>query len=462
MSPRSGRRSKNLTSLVGRNILFVGVSKWYGILETKPQNKTRRKLWWYVLPGALVLALAGLVLAFTSPAGSELELEAIRQSGLPISPEDLNRWYPQVEDAKNAALLVLKAAEKQVSPSRELTDLRMPGAGEPLSPEARQLIRVHLENNAPALQQLSAASELRESRYPINLALPRQFPNHLTQAKSLAQLLRYAAVYESSEGNAESAFRSMRSGLALARTLREEPVLISELVRIACVAIALNSLEHLLSKHSLEEKHLIELMHMLAEAEDDSNRSGFRALVGGRALDIPQLTNQGPPTAQGWEPRMYEMFGLAGRDRRIYLQVMEQLTAAMSNPFPKAFEMTLEAEDDMDRRLSSGFGRLAMYSRMSLPALPKAIQKEAAITTHLRCARASLGVELYRNQHGGELPENLGEIVPEYLPEELRDPVEGKPLELRKRSMGPGYQITSPGAAVILQNKQNTSFVVYR
>ena len=93
-----------------------------------------------------------------------------------------------------------------------------------------------------------------------------------------------------------------------------------------------------------------------------------------------------------------------------------------------------------------------------LTSLVKATGKEAALVTNLRCAQTAVAIERYRLANNGALPQNLQELVPKYLAEIPVDAAKGEPLVFEL--VPGGYQVSSPSAAQILNNKANTTFPV--
>src|SRR4029079_10812313 len=125
---------------------------------------------------------------------------------------------------------------------------------EELGPAERDAFKEIQTNNASALEAIHAAAALKQSRFPvdysrgINTALP-----HLAKMKTLTQLLRADVLIASEEGQPDQAVRSVLDSIALARCLDSEPVLISQLVRNACLNVSCSSLERLLSQHALSD-----------------------------------------------------------------------------------------------------------------------------------------------------------------------------------------------------------------
>src|SRR4051794_14950870 len=99
----------------------------------------------------------------------------------------------------------------------------------------------------------------------------------------MTRTLRYDAMLHAANNDPERAVHSIDTSFALARTLRNEPLLISELVRVACVTISVQSFERVLSDQKLEAGQLELLDRRLAQAEEDGRRCIFRAMVADRA-----------------------------------------------------------------------------------------------------------------------------------------------------------------------------------
>lgn len=429
-----------------------------------------KKRWKIGLFAAVALALLafGAVLALRT-SSLEPELKRIRAAGYPVSAEDLNAWYPPVTAESNAALGVIKAIEIRNS---EQAQILLPKRGEEISPTNLSAIRDYLNNNTATLQTLHTAVQLPESRYPVTLSSTTVATGaanpHLGQIKAMAQLLYLETVHLVSQGH--SAFSPVRDGFALAATLRNEPMLLSELVRIACVAIALRSLECSLPAGKFTAPELLELSAWLNRTEADCSRSWQRAVVGERTFGLQYFATKliaprpsRPPgpnqsNAFGFGENVYRGLGFHDRDRRLYLEIMSRFSTAMTNPFPVAYQESVALEKELTARFSSGFGRFALLSRAMLPAMIKSTGREAALITHLRCAQTAIAVERYRLANNGTLPENLAELVPQFLPELPRDAAQGEPLLLERLPLG--YQISSPTAAKILDNKISILFPV--
>lgn len=406
----------------------------------------------------------------TSKSALEVEKEAWRKAGLPLNAYELDQWYKRVPPERNAALRILEARDNLVTASAQADPgtISAPEPGKPASPELLAALEDYLGKNRTTLDLLHQAAELPESRYPVNLSAGfNALLPHLAQVKSMAQMLKHEAFYQSHKGNREGAVRALHTGFALGRSLRNEPILISDLVRIACIAINLSAVERLLSEHQLTEKEIELLAADMAQAEEDGKSTYYRALIGERtnasmafALSFSEfqaLSNMGGPAAipspaqQVFGNTMFMLYKAAGlrqRDTRIFLETMHDFIAAGTNQFPEALRLSETAEKTFEEKTQTGLGRIAIFSRMLLPALTKAITKEARLAASLRAGRIALLVEKHRLQHSA-LPASLAELE-STLPVDSYD---GQPFELRLEN--PGYRIVSVTGSKVSGTKTN-------
>jgi len=85
-----------------------------------------------------------------------------------------------------------------------------------------------------------------------------------------------------------------------------------------------------------------------------------------------------------------------------------------------------------------------IFSRMLLPALGRAMQRDGDHTARMRTAQTAIAVERYRCAHDSQLPADLNELVPTYLPSVPRDPFDGQPLRFKR--LNSGYVVYSIGS----------------
>src|SRR4029434_2528645 len=103
-------------------------------------------------------------------------------------------------------------------------------------------LRTQIENNSEALAVIRQILSQGELHFDLNYQQGFNLLfRHLMQLKSISQWLRVASVMELHEGNASAAFDNLQACVALPALYRDEPMMISQLVRIALGSIALTA-----------------------------------------------------------------------------------------------------------------------------------------------------------------------------------------------------------------------------
>src|SRR2546430_7874593 len=200
------------------------------------------------------------------------QLRGLRAAGMPTSGVELNNLYPPVPDAENAALVMTQAfALMRTFPdqrSNEVVRIKPPPRGQRLTTDQVELLSEYVQMNTATLAKVKQGLALPRSRYPIDLSsgagtlLP-----HLSKLRTLAQGAACSAFLAIETEHASEAENATATILGLARTLDNEPLLISQLVRLAIINIAISSLERRLGAGELSEKEIVHLQSEIAASE---------------------------------------------------------------------------------------------------------------------------------------------------------------------------------------------------
>src|SRR5207247_1951059 len=86
---------------------------------------------------------------------------------------------------------------------------------------------------------------------------------HLPQLKLEAQMLRLASLVAAERGDRAGAISALEQIVRLSGTLTDEPLEISQLVRIGCLQTAITGMEDLLSRQRLNAAEVERLDRML-------------------------------------------------------------------------------------------------------------------------------------------------------------------------------------------------------
>lgn len=366
------------------------------------------------------------------------KLQAIKTVGEPVVLADLDAWYPTPPADQNAAPLYAAAFVALVE-----TDAKPPS---------------FLTKNQKTLGLLHEAAQRTRCRYPVDFAAAynAKLP-HLSKIKTCVLLLKEATAFHAANGKMDLVAQDVGDGLRLAGSLEQEPILISQLIRVASLQITVHALAEALRRNPLSEPQLAELQSALQQAERRGAEGFTRCLVTERCsgisifqsspAELAQFLAQATEVSQeaGFKKEASELADYLRQpkyaaDFAFYLDQMASLIACAKSPLAFSCLVTNSWRTQVDAGIAKGY----VLSGILLPALSKAIERSATAVAELRAAQASLAVERFRLANGLRLPDSLQQLVPQYLASVPADPFDGQPLRYKKASPK-GFVIYSVG-----------------
>ncbi len=384
-------------------------------------------------------------------------LAAFQKAGYPTNLAELNRWYEAVPAEEDAAVIYTEAFAQPVVPASHLPIVgkaKLPSPPEALSGAMRSAIAEYLAKNKKALELLHQGAARKRARYPIDLekggetTLP-----HLAKVKLGVQMLCLESLLNQQTGKLDEAINGLIDGFRLANSLAQEPLIISQLVRLAGVSYGMKSLESLLSYQPLKGPQLTRLALALQENE---NASGLaRSLVGENCMGLyyftaPLSEQVKAFTALGGEGadatklesalKQHHAKGLLEADFLLYLEYMQTCMDASQQPLSERLQK-LEAIDTLIER--AGKQKFFM-SLQFMPAVKNAFLKDMRAIALVRAAERALAIENYRLSHSGKLPASLDALKPQFLKEVPDDPFTAQPLRFKTGVLS-GYIVYSVG-----------------
>ena len=381
----------------------------------------------------------------------------------PQTLAELNAWYVEPLDGQNAATINLRGIKaRQIGGADQNADLpvlgkgSLPAPGTPLPAPLKSALAAFQERNRAALRFFSQGTACDQSRYPIDLSkgFETLLP-HLAGIKSGMQITEMSAVLDAENGQGKSAADDVLMTLSLARSLKGEPVLISQLVRVAGVAIAADGLNQVVNRTTLPPESLGELSKAFQSMEDyDVRGEGFnRAIMGENIIHQALLENRkelirlfvagatGRPDAQS--RRLLEYLKKDGdlKPEQRYLETTyQQVLSARQAAFPGRLK---EVADLIRQRTAEATDQGLLLSAILLSGTDVHVMREARCLANLRLALTAVALEQFRAAHDNRYPAALSELTPTYLDATLMDPFDGQPLRYRKQ--GAGYVLYSIG-----------------
>ena len=176
-------------------------------------------------------------------------LAALKAAGYRISSAELDVYYKAVPENENAALLVMQAFEQlKLGEARQDDEdriqLRLVPRSTSLPLSLKKRFSQQVEANRAALALLHQFGTRLKSRYPVDFTQgPYTDWKQISRITVCARMLRKEAVLHTESSNPAAAAESVQAGLALARTLKYEPNVISQIVRIRANFCAYDDLE---------------------------------------------------------------------------------------------------------------------------------------------------------------------------------------------------------------------------
>ncbi len=430
-----------------------------------PSESTRKRS--ISLAVKIVIALSTfvglLILAFiiwrgTLASANGKRLQAIKAASEPAGTRELDAWYEAVDDQENAALVWLDGIVR-LSPKLE-KDQQSPWSKIKLPPRNQRLTQSQLgmateilEANKEALAFFRRAAPMTKSRFPVDFS-QGMFADlgHLTQLKAAGQLLQLESLVHAQNGRGGEAAESIRAILGAGRSLAQEPLLLSQLVRASVDNIAMFSAERTLNLTPLNEQQLAALQGAFAAAETPDLSE--RALMGERAIGTTMMNSPHeitpPPDNEeaaenaraaqaGFGSSLMRLTGFFQRDLGFFLDAMGTNIAIAKMPDPQKFLASTNA-DSIPSQARRGF---YVMSSLLLPAFSKAFLRDAEHSARVRVAQTAMAVERYRLANQGQFPATLATLVPKYLEAVPVDPFDGEPL--RFKTLPGGYVVYSIG-----------------
>lgn len=373
----------------------------------------------------------------------EQELARLRAAGEPISPADMEKYYQLPEGREDCTRLWLAACAQFDVPAYQTAAANIPIAGSNNStspPPPGQAwadlaaVENFLQQYQPAMDQLhDAARRGGAARYPTdyNQGIGMPIP-YVQQLRSGARMLQLEALTRAHRGDAHGAALSLRTMWRLGESLENDPLLISQLVRIAIDGMMTGQLETLMATMEFSDDDLRAIQAELRGADfSDGLR---RSLRGERALGFHAIQHYDQAEASlGVKPTPLAS-PLLRMESAFYLEQMAKVIEAADAPLPQTRlgvqKVDAELSELQHRPILRRLG--TSMTSMLLPALGSAADASCRAQARAETADAAIAAELFRRSKVRP-PESLAELVPEFLPAVPVDPFDGQPLRFIRR-----------------------------
>jgi hypothetical protein len=372
--------------------------------------------------------------------------------------EEIEAAREELPEESNSARVILGAVGKMRGgwPTQEFEDTFRPfeqAANIRLDPERAALLHTEMARQAAALAEARRLAEMPRGRHHLRLGtnLLELRLNEQQQSRRAATLLRYDALDQAHRGNIAAAVESCRACLNAARSLGDEPFLISQMIRIACVAVACDMVERTLAQGEAREADLAALQKLLVEEEKHptllvglrGERAGMNDLftkLGDGTMTMEMLVGPGGLNVADLDLTT-RLFGFTRsnihREHVRSLELMNRMVDAARLPAHEQSLAIQAVETDLRAQVPT-----APLMRLLFPAVQNVARTSQRKTALVRSLMVLVAVERYRLKRG-KWPDTLEDLKPDFLKAIPLDPFDGKPIRYLKR--GDGVTVYSVG-----------------
>lgn len=318
------------------------------------------------------------------------------------------------------------------------SNTNFPSNPNPQTPAADVLFA--LQKFDPVFAELRASSQRPFAVFPFHYDLELN-DVRFSECKRLVRLAALRAVAELETNQSADALKDVKLCLSISKLLQHEPLLISQLVRLAVIEYSMQPIWEGLARHRWTDEQLQELQKALAEIQPLDDYPVV--MRGERAFGNEELEQYRTGHAPSIDVQMSAVIGPLGRftSKAIFYhnqvalnRLMEGFTLAAVNAtehrvFPKRCNTNVTAS------ILSKPNVYNLLAWMTADAYPKAIERFAQAQNSVDLATVAAALERYRLAHGS-YPEILDSLVPQFIEKLPADVIDGAPLKYRRTEDG--------------------------
>lgn len=346
---------------------------------------------------------------------------------VPPVPEEENR----ARAMRAAAALVVEATEAVSGGLRDRAALSRFVAQRGPTPIPEDM-KAFVEANRAAIRVAHEARDRRLSNWETDYSAGTNTPG-LLEIRRLSDALYLSARLDLDAGRVDDAASSLSTGLALSASLRQEPSLITQLIRSAVALQHFEGVQRLLTESEPSESALEMLATALAE-----NRTPAPMHIGliGELKTFHTSLGRSVDGEGGWWPGQVSWFSrpLFRVAHAQYLEGIGRLLDLELGPRPRPAVSTKEPS-----KWSLVPGGIASGTA----GLERALETGDLHGSALAMTELAVALRRFRLAHGA-YPDALAALAPEYIARVPSDPLAGKPPVYVRQ--GVGFTLHSEGA----------------
>jgi hypothetical protein len=282
------------------------------------------------------------------------------------------------------------------------------------------------------ISELRTASMRPHSHYPVHYheGFSALLP-HLSVLRGVSEIARLRAVAELRHGRTNEAFADLKLSLYLAESLKSEPLLISQLVRIALLGAALDTVWETLDGWS--DVQMTELQQTLSRI--DVLEDYPKSIRGERAFSNDTFARMRRGENFPGELEVAARYGPSGLLYQNQLTInrlhQKYVLAPVDVESRKVDVPKALALDDLPEL--KGWHLYRLFAKLLFPALSKAVVRFARAQTDIDLAVIACALERHHRLHG-QYPASLEELRPKFIEKIPNDVVSGGPLRYSREA----------------------------
>ena len=282
------------------------------------------------------------------------------------------------------------------------------------------------------ISELRMASVRPHSHYPVHYqeGFSALLP-HLSVLRGVSDIVRLRAVAELRHGRTNEAFADLKLSIYLTESLKSEPLLISQLVRIALLGAALDTVWETLDGWS--DVQMTELQQTLSRI--DLLEDYPKSIRGERAFSNDAFARMRRGENFPGELEVAARYGPSGLLYQNQLTInrlhQKYVLAPVDVEGRKVDARKALALDDLPEL--RGWHVYRLFAKVLFPALSKSVFRFASAQTDLDFAVIACALERYRRVNS-QYPGSLEELRPKFIEKIPSDIISGGPLHYRREA----------------------------
>src|SRR5579884_262935 len=370
--------------------------------------------------------------------------------------EDIEAARDKMPDEENSAQVLIEATQHLSQPWPPLGFPQEPfhivPPNELLDESDFDRLSRGLESVKSVLAMAGKLADMPRGRYRLQyginpIATPLVDQN---QSQRIVSILAFESMKWNHTGESRKALTVCRAALNAARSLGDEPIFRSQMLRSSLAVFVCEAIERTLGQGEPPPEDM-SILHKLLESED-AFPGLLIAMRGTRATSntVLERVEHGEvsvdellPRGSDWLERtsLAMSFMDTREDHALLLSMMTRRVKEVQRPMQEQAALEQHFEEEVHH-----LPETAILSRTLLPAVFQTGEIFRRKHALLRCAIASLAAERCRRDKKA-WPDNADQLCPQYLSAVLLDPYDGKPL--RYRRVEDGVIIYSVGQDVV-------------